>query len=322
MNMMQPDILTSKDEEFLEKEKQKAENNRIKNKPILVITYFMVTVFVGMMAYVVYFMQFKAGTVIANSRNGRQNSFAEVVERGDIITSDGVIIATSSTDESGNTTRSYPYNNMFAHLVGYDSYGKTGLELQANFYMLRSHINIFERVYKEFKEEKNRGDNVITTVNFSLQEAAYNALGNCNGAVIVMEPSTGKILAMVSKPDFNPNDIDNVWAYLHSDEGAESTVLLNRATQGLYAPGSTFKVVTLLEYIRENPYDFDLYEYNCSGSEIYAGVNIHCYDSTAHGHETLADSLAYSCNASFANIGMGLDFGSFNKTAEGLLFNT
>ena len=320
--MMQPDILTSKDEEFLEKEKQKAENNRIKNKPILVITYFMVTVFVGMMAYVVYFMQFKAGTVIANSRNGRQNSFAEVVERGDIITSDGVIIATSSTDESGNTTRSYPYNNMFAHLVGYDSYGKTGLELQANFYMLRSHINIFERVYKEFKEEKNRGDNVITTVNFSLQEAAYNALGNCNGAVIVMEPSTGKILAMVSKPDFNPNDIDNVWAYLHSDEGAESTVLLNRATQGLYAPGSTFKVVTLLEYIRENPYDFDLYEYNCSGSEIYAGVNIHCYDSTAHGHETLADSLAYSCNASFANIGMGLDFGSFNKTAEGLLFNT
>ena len=188
MNIMQPTILTDRDEEFLEKEKQRAENNRIKNKPILVITYFMVAVFVGMMAYVVYFMQFKASTVIANSRNSRQNSFAEVVERGDIITSDGVVIATSETDEEGNTTRSYPYSNMFAHLVGYDSYGKTGLELQANFYLLRSHINIVERIYKEIKEEKNRGDNVITTINFKMQEAAYNALGSCNGAVVVMEP--------------------------------------------------------------------------------------------------------------------------------------
>lgn len=322
MNIMQPTILTDRDEEFLEKEKQRAENNRIKNKPILVITYFMVAVFVGMMAYVVYFMQFKASTVIANSRNSRQNSFAEVVERGDIITSDGVVIATSETDEEGNTTRSYPYSNMFAHLVGYDSYGKTGLELQANFYLLRSHINIVERIYKEIKEEKNRGDNVITTVNFKMQEAAYNALGSCNGAVVVMEPKTGKILVMVSKPDFDPNDIDNVWAYLHSEEGSESTVLLNRATQGLYAPGSTFKVVTMLEYIKEHPYDYDLYVYNCSGSEIYAGVNIHCYDSTAHGQESLGDSLAYSCNASFANIGMGLDFGAFNQTAEGLLFNS
>ncbi|MBQ9610818.1 MAG: penicillin-binding protein 2 [Lachnospiraceae bacterium] len=319
---MQPQVLTSKDEEFLEKEKERAHNNKIKNKPILVITYFMVTVFVCMIGYVIYFMQFKSMSVIANSRNVRQDSFAETVERGDIITCDGVVIATSHTDEGGNTTREYPYSNMFAHVVGFDKYGKTGIELQANFYLLRSHINIFERIYNELGNVKNRGDNVITTIDFALQEAAYNALGNCKGAVIVMEPDTGKVLAMVSKPDFNPNEIDDVWEYVHSDEGSESTELLNRATQGLYAPGSTFKVVTLLEYIRENPYSYLSYEYNCSGSEIYAGVNIHCYDSTAHGHETLADSLAYSCNASFANIGMGLDFGEFNKTAEKLLFNS
>ena len=72
--------------------------------------------------------------------------------------------------------------------------------------MLRSHINIFERVYRELKEEKNRGDNVITTVNYDLQAAAYNALGSCKGAVIAIEPSTGKILCMVSKPDYDPND--------------------------------------------------------------------------------------------------------------------
>ena len=177
----------------------------------------MVTLFVGMIAYVIYFMQFKSETVIANSRNVRQDSFASTVERGDIITSDGVVIATSETDENGNTSRSYPYSNMFAHLVGYDEYGKAGLELSGNFYMLRSHINIFERVYREFKEEKNRGDNVVTTVDYDLQAAAYNALGSCKGAVVAIEPSTGKILCMVSKPDYDPIDIENVWSYLQTE---------------------------------------------------------------------------------------------------------
>lgn len=142
------------EEELIAKEKQRIKKNKIKNRPIVVITYLMVTVFVGMIAYVIYFMQFKAETVIANSRNVRQDSFAKTVERGDIITSDGVVIATSETDEAGNTNRSYPYSNMFSHLVGYDEYGKAGLELAGNFYMLRSHINIFERVYRELKEEK------------------------------------------------------------------------------------------------------------------------------------------------------------------------
>ena len=209
-----------------------------------------------------------------------------------------------------------------AHLVGYDRYGKSGLELQGNFYMLRSHINIFERVYRQLKEEKNRGDNLITTVDYKLQSAAYNALGNCNGAVVVMEPDSGRILVMVSKPDFDPNNIDGVWDYLKTEEGAESTILLNRATQGQYAPGSTFKVVTLLEYIRENPDSYLDYTYECHGSDIYTGVNISCIGGSVHGSQTLKDSLANSCNTSFANIGSTLDFGKFRETADELLFNS
>lgn len=309
-------------EEFLKREEQKEENNRIKNKPIIVITYVMITFYMCLMAYVIYFMQFKAETVIANSRNIRQDSFSDVVERGDIITSDGEVIAYSDTDEEGNTTRHYPYARMFSHLVGYDGHGRAGLELQGNFYMLRSHINIFERVYNELGEKKNRGDNIVTTVDFNIQKAAYDALGQCNGAVVAMEPETGRILAMVSKPDFDANNLDELWDYLSTEEGQQSTILLNRATQGLYAPGSTFKVITLLEYVKENPNTYSDYTYNCQGSEIFAGVNIHCYDSTAHGEESLADSLAYSCNSSFANIGTTLDYGSYSDTARGLLFNT
>lgn len=285
------------------------------------MTYMMVAFFVGLVAYVIYFMQFKAELVIANSRNIRQDSFADVVERGDIITSDGIVIATSTTDEEGNTIRSYPYGRMFSHLVGYEDRGKAGLELQGNFYMLRSHINIFERTYNQLKEEKNRGDNLITTIDYRLQEAAYNALGGCNGAVVVLEPDTGRMLAMVSKPDYDPNDMDSVWAYIDSDEGSDSSVLLNRATQGLYAPGSTFKVVTLLEYIKEHPSDYDNYSYNCVGAAIFSGVSIHCSHDSVHGDVTLADSLAYSCNLSFANIGSTLNLTDFRNTAETLLFN-
>lgn len=310
------------EQEFLAKERERSNNNKIKNKPILVITYSMVIIFVAMIAYVIYFMEFKAETVIANSRNIRQDSFAEDVEKGDIITSDGVVIATSTTDEEGNTTRSYPYPNTFAHVTGYDKYGKSGLELEGNFYMLRSHINIFEKIVKGLSEEKNRGDNVVTTVDFKLQTAAYNAMGYCDGAVIAIEPSSGKIKVMLSKPDYNPGEIDYLWDYLQSEEGSSSTILLNRATQGLYAPGSTFKVMTMLEYIRENPNTYSNYSFDCYGSEIFSGVDIHCNDDTSHYTESLKDSLAYSCNVSFANIGTELDYGRFRESMDGMLFNS
>lgn len=91
---------------------------------------------------------------------------------------------------------------------------------------------------------------MVTTLDSTLQETAYQALGNYDGAVVVMEPSTGKVLAMVSKPDFDPNTIAADWDSIISEDNNNS-VLLNRATQGLYPPGSTFKIITTLEYIRE-----------------------------------------------------------------------
>ena len=97
--------------------------------------------------------------------------------------------------------------------------------------------------------------------------------------------------------------------------------MVNRATQGQYAPGSTFKVLTTLAYMRQNP-DYKNYTYRCTG-EITAGKNeIHCYGNEVHGTVDLAESLAYSCNTSFSNIGLSLDVDEFRKTAEDLLFDT
>ena len=90
---------------------------------------------------------------------------------------------------------------------------------------------------------------MVTTLDTGLQQAASSALGDHKGAVVILEPSTGKIRAMVSKPDFDPNTVSQNWENLSSDPQSS---LLNRALQGQYAPGSTFKIVTALEYMREH----------------------------------------------------------------------
>ena len=142
-----------------------------------------------------------------------------------------------------------------------------------------------------------------------------------NGAVVALDPETGKILAWVSKPDFNPNTIAADWESIISNTDSENSVLLNRVSQGLYPPGSTFKIVTTLEYIRENP-DYLDYTYDCTGSINKDDTEIHCYDNAVHGTEDLKTSFAKSCNASFANIGLSLNKSSFAKLCDSLLFHT
>ena len=133
-----------------------------------------------------------------------------------------------------------------------------------------------------------------------------------------MEASTGKILAMVSKPSYDPNSIYSDWSDLNSDE--ENSPLLNRATQGAYAPGSTFKVITTLAFMRQNS-DYQNYTYDCDGSISEGDITIHCFNGNAHGSEDLRSSFANSCNSSFANIGLSLNIKQYRQTAEDLLFN-
>lgn len=308
-------------ESFTLKERERSARNKIKNRPIRLMTYIMIVVFIGMCANIIYFVVVDSETVVANSANQRQDSKSRYVKRGDIITSDGVVVATTDYDEEGNEYRYYPYGDLYAHTVGYDSYGKAGLELSQNYDLLDSHASFPDKVKNDLKGEKNPGDSVVTTLDSNLQTAAANALYGCNGAVVVMDASTGDILAMYSNPTFDPNEMDYVWDSVHSEEGESSTVLLNRATQGLYAPGSTFKVITAMEYMMEHP-DYEDYDYYCEGEDVFNSVSIRCSDSTVHGELGLSGSLAYSCNTSFANIGINeIDMDSLRDFTEKLLFN-
>lgn len=272
----------------------------------------------SLIGYLIYFNSVKSETFINSPYNTRQDTFSDRVVRGKIVSSDGEVLAQTNVSEDGTEERVYPYSNIFAHVVGYDSNGKSGLESEANFQLLTSHAFFLEQMKNEFRGEKNAGDNVITTLNASLQTTAYNALGDRKGAVIAIEPSTGKILAMVSKPDFDPNDIEENWDSLVSDETNSS--LLNRATMGQYPPGSTFKIVTALDYFRTKG-SFEGYSYLCEGSITMEDHTIRCYNSTVHGQEDFYTAFANSCNCAFAEIGTVLGGKSLRKTSEDLLFN-
>lgn len=285
----------------------------------MVITYLFVALFLALILYFVYFEAIKSETFINSSYNKRQDLFAKTVERGDILDRNGTVLAETKVDAAGNETRNYPYGRTFSHVVGYATNGKAGLESYANLKLLRSHIFFTEKLKNEFQNEKSPGDALYTTLDATLQQTAFDALGDHEGAVVVLEPATGKILAMVSKQDYNPNTIKEDWESITSEDNEES-VLLNRATQGLYPPGSTFKIFTTLEYIRENP-DYESYTYTCNGKFTKDDTTIHCYNNDVHGEEDLRSSFANSCNSSYANIGITLDADSFNKTCDSLLFN-
>lgn len=300
-------------------EKKKKPNG---NRQILIITYIFSALFLLMLGNLVYFLTFQSETVINSSYNKRQNLLAQSVVRGKIIGNKGEVLAETVKDSHGNDTRNYPYGRIFTHVVGHFSQGRTGIELMNNYKLLESHNNPIQNIMLQIEGKKVIGDDVYTTLDVELQKTAYNALGNHKGAVVAMNPKTGEILAMVSKPDYDPNPsaLDANWEQLVNNENGDSS-LINRATQGLYPPGSTFKIVTTLEYLRENPKSYEKYHYQCAGKADFDTVSIHCYGNTVHGNVDLKTSFAKSCNSSFANIGKKLNVKKYQKTAEDLLFN-
>jgi cell division protein FtsI/penicillin-binding protein 2 len=124
--------------------------------------------------------------------------------------------------------------------------GRTALELAENPYLTASNSDlatVISNIGSTLRGETVTGDNVITSLSVPAQRAAQKGLDDAHvtGAVVAIEPRTGRVVAMYSSPSFNPTKVDQNFSKLSAKGGAP---LLNRATQGLYAPGSTFKVVT------------------------------------------------------------------------------
>ena len=273
--------------------------------------------FVAISGYLAHFVYYDSSQVINNSYNAkRQDILAEQTIRGDFMSADGQVLAT--TLENTNE-RYYPFGDIFSHAIGYASHGRMGVEQSANMFLVSSNISLNSKLANDLANEKHMGNTVVTTYDARLQKIVYDALGLYNGSVIVTEPSTGKILAMVSKPDFDPNTIGEIWDSLLADE--TSSVLLNRATQGLYPPGSTFKILIALEYMRENPANYQNYQFLCNGRYTNGNDTINCFHGTKHGAVDFRKAFAKSCNSAFADIGMNIDREKLDQTLHSLYFN-
>ena len=309
---------------YINNHQEKAEISQNENKRKLLNHQYYVSatlfsvLFVFMTGYLIRFVTVNEQDLVNNSYNSRQDILLSQNYRGTIFSRDGEILAHTVTDATGKETRVYPFENLFSHIVGYSTNGRMGVEAIANYYLINTNISINNKVANDVAGVKNPGDNVYTSLDVQIQQIADSELNIYKGAVIVTEVSTGRILALVSHPDFDPNEIIEIWDDLLADES--DSCLLNRATQGLYPPGSTFKILTSLEYMREYSDNIDKYGFQCNGYYKKGENRINCYHGSVHNYVNFVDSFAKSCNSSYANIGMTLDKQQFADTLEDLLF--
>lgn len=254
---------------------------------------------------------------ITSSYNPRIRKDDNTVMRGDIKDYNGNILG-KTVKKDGGFKREYTFDREFAHVLGYADMGKSAVELKYNFELGKVRFELIERIKQFLYNTDLKGNNLTLTLDQQIQKKAYDLLGNRKGAIMAIEPSTGKILAMVSYPNFNSNTIVEDWENLNSD--SENSPLLNRASQGLYPPGSVFKIVTTATMI-ENIETWQDFKYECLSEETFGDKTIRCYESKKHGNVDLKQAFAVSCNTTFAKIGELLGADKLKSTAERLGFN-
>lgn len=287
-----------------------------KNSTFKLIKWFYFLLIVALIVYNVYYIVGPGFNESINPYNHRLEAVESQVIRGNIYDRGGEILATTKSYDD-YFERYYPYHEMFAHVIGYSELNKSGLESIVNLELIQSHSDFSQQILRELSFKEANGDHVYTTLDAKMQQIAYEALGEFNGAVIAMDPITGEILSMVSKPSYDPNEIIKNWESLRTD--IEETPLLNRATQGLYPPGSIYKIVTTKAYLQAH--DAEDFFYFCQGEDYFGQRTLKCFDGQAHGREGLEEAFVYSCNTAYATLAMDIKVSTLEETNATMLFN-
>lgn len=287
---------------------------KVIKRRIHMLVMMLLVLFALMIAYSCYSVYFYGGRWVSNPYNPRISSQKQNVIMGTVTDRDGTVLA--YTDESG--TRCYNSSKetrmAVSQVVG-DSTGKvsTGVDTFHAQYMLGFRSSVFERLADAFTGTPQRGDDLQLTISERLSRYITEQFpSGKRGAVVVLNYKTNEILAMVSMPQFDPTDMESALA--DEDAGA----LINRATQGLYPPGSTFKIVTLASALQNLP-DLEEFAFDCTG--YYPVGNYSVTEASAHGVQSLSDAFIHSCNTAFASLSQDLGYGMLGATAEALGFN-
>ena len=275
-------------------------------------------IFLILIGYIVKLCLFDSHNFVSNPYNPRLSQSTEGIKRGSIYDANGDVIAEDVKQEDGSFKRVYTNAQYYAHVVGYTVKGKAGVESKYNFRLESVSNEFLQRLANIVTGKDIEGNSLVLTIDNRLQEIAGEQLGDQRGAIVAMEPSTGKILAMVSNPTFDSNAVSENWEELNSDE--DNSPLLNRATQGLYPPGSVFKIITAAAALNED-YSLADYEIDCEGDKRYGDSIIHCFDGDAHGDVKMDSAFAKSCNIYFADTGLEIGAQKLRDMAEAFGFN-
>ena len=219
--------------------------------------------------------------------------------------------------------RRYPYGPLAAHVVGYSTVGRsrTGLERSLNDFLTASNSNlstVFDKTLDELRGKPIQGNDVVTTLALDAQDVANEALGSACGAVVALDPRTGKVLVMASSPGFDPNLVEENFGQIEkiTADCTPAAPLINRASAGLYVPGSTFKVITASAALESKKFKPDS-TFNDPGYCMVYGKRVNNFDtSSPFGTVDLTSALAYSVNSVFCNIGKRLGAKRILETAK------
>ena len=226
------------------------------------------------------------------------------IKRGTIETHDGTVLAESVQNSDGTYERTYPAGDLASQVVGYYStvYGTSGIEASQNETLTGDqNFASWIDVLNAQAGITQPGNDVVLTLDSTIQQAAQDALSGYTGACVVIDPKTGAILAMASSPTYDAADFDAVLDAAAA--GDETTALLNRATQAQYAPGSTFKTITLATAF-ENDIANEGTVYSSPGQIELGNATVRNFDGNDYGNLTLAQATAYSSNTAFAQLGV------------------
>ncbi|QCW49218.1 penicillin-binding protein 2 [Nocardioides dongxiaopingii] len=309
------------------------------NKPIRSVSIFCLLLFVALMLNVTYLQFWQADSLNDRAENRRVKEAAYSSERGAILVGRTPIAESKPVDDEFNYLRTYPAKGLYAPVTGYFSFGSSsGIESSQNEVLSGDDPRLFIGSLVDLLSNKApKGGNVQLTLDPDAQQAAYDGLAalgdDVEGSVVALQPSTGKILAMVSLPTFDPNRLashdfatrDALYARLLEDD---QDPLLNRAIQTRLFPGSVFKLVTAAAALESDKYDgpdamvpggstFQLPQTSGEGGLI-DNEGRYC----GSGEITLRLAMEQSCNTTFAQLAIEVGAEGMLRQAEQFGFNS
>lgn len=261
--------------------------------------------FVVMSGGVAYWQVFAGERLTDRAGNPRVAELSAREERGTIWSADGVPLTRSEPGADGRMQRVYADPSL-AHTLGYVSltYGLNGLEEEYNADLSGARTGTtLEQLWHDLRRDRVRGNDLVLTIDSRVQRAAAEALGDRPGAVVALDPRTGAVLAMVSAPGYDPGTVEQAGEALLADTASP---LINRVTQGQYAPGSVFKTVTAAAALESDEFKSDS-QFRCPSGVVVQGFVIACRGVPAGVRDyDFAHAYAWSINANFAEIGLKL----------------